>query len=76
MLRTVVLLLLLFFKLSGLVANPRKATLQGADAARDLLNRDKRTKRENLAAHPPHPPYAARREEIKSKLNTGRVQQR
>ena len=49
-------LLLLFLTFSALlVANPKKLVYAVANPARGLMNREKRTKRESLAAHPPPP---------------------
>ena len=54
------LLLLLFLTFSVLVANPKKLHYTVANPARDLLNREKRTK-EKVWQHtpPPHPPHCS-----------------
>ena len=57
--------LLLFLASSVLVDNPKKLLYTVTNPARGLLNRENRTKRESLAAHPPPPPQASRMEEIK-----------
>ena len=54
---------MLLLTFSVLVANPEELLLYTvANAARGLLNRERRTKRASLAAPPPH---AARSEKIK-----------
>ena len=47
-------ILLLFLTFSVLAANPRKLLYTVANPARDLLKREKNTKRKSLAAPPPH----------------------
>ena len=49
------LVLLVFLTFSVFVANPKKMFYTVANPARGLLNREKRTKRESLAAQPPLP---------------------
>ena len=51
---------MLFLTFSVLVANPEKLLYTEANPARGLLNREKRTEEQSLAAHPT--PYAARSE--------------
>ena len=58
------LLLLLFLTFSVLVANPKKLLYTVANAARGLLNREKRTKEKVWQHTPPPTPHTARSEKI------------